>query len=273
LTLALALWNDLESQIDETFEHIDDGSGGRLTKLTDEEVTKKINKIVDEKLLILEKTIKKHYLSGFKLYDSDLKKSKKNENIFEWEITDTDRVTLIPDSYISKADTYELTTGDWTLMTGIWPLALVDGNQSKVDNGLIFGLLDDEYLYFTVNKQHYDPMTFENALWIILFGRGKYKSWGLVQRYFLRNSPDVHKKDDTDRLLNMPYLEPNSATSIFYFNTIGTPTFYGNCGVIGIGKFNEHTDKEITKKINKIVDKKLWFLEQIMSRHYISGFR
>ncbi|CAG8818219.1 15684_t:CDS:2, partial [Dentiscutata erythropus] len=130
-----------------------------------------------------------------------------------------DEATLLPDSYISRTDTNALTTGDWTLMTGIWPcfyfnnsnkdykfipgivdqliiVALVDGNQSKVDNGLLFGVFDDirplnviepfnagipsintytftltervdvnkkEHLYFTVNKQNYHSITFQNG--------------------------------------------------------------------------------------------------------------
>ncbi|RHZ60936.1 hypothetical protein Glove_350g16 [Diversispora epigaea] len=352
----------------------------------------------------------------------------------------TDEATLLPNSYISTTDTNSLTTGDWTLTTGVWPcyifnnsnkdykfipgivdqliiVALVEGNQSSVDNGLLFGIFDDirplnvvepfnagipsvntytftlteridvnnkEHLYFTVNKQNLHSVTFANgsiaarflyspdtylavkyverpqytiydligatggnltyliALWILLFGRGKYKSWGLVHRYILRNSPDAHKKDDTDRLLDIPYYsskekpffgnndnfngenndndndknkkknkkkmvdlesqialstftllptvtqsnqpqqqrycysdqsEPSSATSTFYFNTTGTPTFCGKGGGIGIKKLGEFTDREITKKINKVVDEKFWFLEQTMSRHYLSGFR
>ncbi|RHZ60999.1 hypothetical protein Glove_350g20 [Diversispora epigaea] len=377
----------------------------------------------------------------------------------------TDKATLLPESYISKTDTKSLTSGDWTLTTGTWPcfyfnnsnkdykfipgvvdqliiVALVEGNQTQQDTGLLFGVFDDirplnvvepfnagipsintytfsltervdvnnkEYLYFTVNTQNYHPiaafgnpsiaarflyspdtylsikyvekleytiydiiaasggnLTYAIALWIILFGRGKYKSWGLVQRYILRNSPDVNKKDDSNRLVNIPfysnknvisfggdekdkknnsndknndyngrnynnnntnnnndknngknkdndlenqdnqtpynqqphyYSERSSATSPFYFSTTGSPTDYpksattptfgniddrsnigvgGGSGMIhgGGGRgLNELTDKEITKKINKIVDEKLWFLEQTISRHYLSGFR
>ncbi|RHZ60983.1 hypothetical protein Glove_350g77 [Diversispora epigaea] len=353
-----------------------------------------------------------------------------------------DNATAIPDSYISITDTNSLlTTGDWTLKTGTWPCyifnnsnkdykfipgivdqlivtALVNGNQSQADNGIIFGVFDDlrplnlvepftagipsintytftltekeyvnnkEELYFTVNKQDYHfirvfdtpsiaarflyspdtymvvryterpqytlysvisatggNLTYAIALWIILFGRGKYKSWGLIQRYILRNSPDVHKKDNTNRLLNIPfysnkeknaldngknkennlesqvdqtpysppstittpqqkpdnyYSEPIYANSTLFFTTTETSTIFpknatsatlknisdengdidgeiGRSGInSGIGRLSELTDKEITKKLNKIVDEKLWFLEQTMSRHYLSGFR
>ncbi|CAG8527452.1 2957_t:CDS:2 [Diversispora eburnea] len=240
--------------------------------------------------------------------------------------------------------------------------AYVNGNQSR-DTGIIFGIFDDirpinvvepftaeipsintytftltervdvnnkEYSYFTVNKQNYHPITFQNnsvaarflyspdtylavkyvekpqytiydiisatggnltyaiALWIILFGRGKYKSWGLVQRFILRNSPDNEGLDLESQIelsafsLRRPvpshqpqlqqqqhshHLEPDSATSTFYRKS-ATPITFENIDSMG-----ELTDKEITKKINKIVDEKLWFLEQTISRHYLSGFR
>ncbi|RHZ60939.1 hypothetical protein Glove_350g18 [Diversispora epigaea] len=190
-------------------------------------------------------------------------------------------------------------------------------------------------------------LTFAIALWIMLFGRGKYKSWGLVHRYIFRNSPDVHKKDDTDRLLDLPYYnskeklsldgndndkkndcdknkdndndknndknkneedlesqieisafplrptpshqlqqqqrqrkqrhshysEPYSATSTFYRKSATPVTFENIDGGIDIGGLNELIGKKITMKINKIVDEKLWSLEQTISRHYLSGFR
>jgi len=43
-------------------------------------------------------------------------------------------------------------------------------------------------------------ITYAVAAWVILFGRGKYRSWGLIQRYLLRNSPDATKNDNTNRL-------------------------------------------------------------------------
>ncbi|RHZ60937.1 hypothetical protein Glove_350g17 [Diversispora epigaea] len=72
---------------------------------------------------------------------------------------------------------------------------------------------------------------------------------------------------------HLDHSEPNSAASTFYFNTTGTPTFYGKGGSIGIEEPSELTDKEIIKKINKVVDEKFWFLEQTTSRYYLSGFR
>ncbi|RHZ60997.1 hypothetical protein Glove_350g22 [Diversispora epigaea] len=232
------------------------------------------------------------------------------------ETETTDKATLIPESYISETNTDSLTSGDWTLTTDPWPcfyfnnsnkdykfipgvvdqliiVALVEGNQSPADNGLLFGIFDDirplnvvepfnagipsvntytftltervdvnnkEYLYFTVNTQNYHSMIFANgsiaarflyspdtylsikyveklkytiydiiaasggnltyaiALWIILFGRGKYKSWGLIQRYILRNSPDLNKKggtfysnkDENNDNNNVNYINNNS---------------------------------------------------------------
>ncbi|KAF9168862.1 hypothetical protein BGX21_003503 [Mortierella sp. AD011] len=36
------------------------------------------------------------------------------------------------------------------------------------------------------------------AVWIFLFGNGKYKSWGIMQRYVLRTSPDSKKDRDDE---------------------------------------------------------------------------
>ncbi|KAG0000367.1 hypothetical protein BGZ80_006377 [Entomortierella chlamydospora] len=36
------------------------------------------------------------------------------------------------------------------------------------------------------------------AVWIFLFGNGRYKSWGIMQRYVLRTSPDSKKERDNE---------------------------------------------------------------------------
>ncbi|CAG8527476.1 2958_t:CDS:2 [Diversispora eburnea] len=226
--------------------------------------------------------------------------------------TTTDKATQLPDSYISKTDTNSLTSGDWTLTTGTSPcfyfnnsnkdykfipeivgqliiVVLVDGNQSKAENGLLFGVFDDirprnvvepfnagipsvntytftlterkdqnnkEYLYFTVNTQNYHPMTFAN---------------GSIAARFLY-SPDTY--------LSIKYVEKPRYTIYDIIAASGGNLTYAIALWIILfdensldGRLNELTDKEITKKINKIVDEKLWFLEQTISRHYLSGFR
>ncbi|CAG8550871.1 8704_t:CDS:2 [Diversispora eburnea] len=197
-----------------------------------------------------------------------------------------------------------------------------------------------QYTFYAVISATGGNLTYAIALWIILFGRGKYKSWGFIHRYILRNSPDAHKKDNSNRLLNIPFYSnkekialdndknkgnnlesqvnqtPNPPLSFItssqqqqndyysvskytdsalFFTTNETPTIFsknatserfGNigdendniddeirCSRNGIGRLSEITDREITKKLNKIVDEKLWFLEQTISRHYLSGFR
>ncbi|KAG0314798.1 hypothetical protein BGZ99_007851 [Dissophora globulifera] len=40
------------------------------------------------------------------------------------------------------------------------------------------------------------------AVWIFLFGGGKYKSWGIMQRYILRTSPDSRRGSDEEKPKN-----------------------------------------------------------------------
>ncbi|CAG8517078.1 2184_t:CDS:2 [Diversispora eburnea] len=111
------------------------------------------------------------------------------------------------------------------------------------------------------------------ALWVILFGRGKYKSWGLIQRFILRNSPDVRKKDGTDRDdddgRNKNDLESQIDQTQQQLHHSESNNEYIDDGSEGLAKL---TSEEFTKKINKI-NEKLFTLEQTIRKHYLSGFK
>jgi len=123
----------------------------------------------------------------------------------------------------------------------------------------------------------------------------------LIQRYLLRNSPDARKKDDSNRLLpisseksremesqlnNSP---PTSKTlsssnlesddrpsSIFYFTNSGTPTnprFTTNSLSPNSVITSPYSTKDLNKRIDAKINQKLWFVEQTLSRHYLSGFK
>ncbi|RIA94029.1 hypothetical protein C1645_760951 [Glomus cerebriforme] len=207
-----------------------------------------------------------------------------------------------------------------------------------------FDVNNNSNSYFTVNKQNYVHLSFENknlatrfiyspdtytvlrytekspytpydlisavgglttyalAIWFILFGRGKYRSWGLVQRYLLRNSPDAMKKDDRNRLLPVSYEKSreiknhnnifvsssssktvsstttnpeNDRSSLFYFTTSGTPTQskFNSLSPNSIITSQSSLIKDLNKRIDAKINQKLWFVEQTLNRHYLSGFK
>ncbi|CAI2164178.1 8721_t:CDS:2 [Funneliformis geosporum] len=133
--------------------------------------------------------------------------------------------------------------------------------------------------------------TFTMALW-----RGKYCSWGIVQRYLLHTSPDA-KKRDNNHLLPISYDDTKFMESQMSSNTlVGSP-----CTITGKPisssptpiNGNTHTpslyyfpstgtpalshpisgSKSLSKRIDARINQKLWFVEQTLSRHYLSGFR
>ncbi|GBB92524.1 hypothetical protein RclHR1_02020006 [Rhizophagus clarus] len=305
--------------------------------------------------------------------------------------TNTDVATELPQSYIQKISTVNLTTGDWTNQTGTWPcfifnpgnniffktgvidqiilLGLVNNKVNSGSSGLIFGIFDKErnlssiepfispipsintytftrnerlddnnilHSYFFVNKQNivsidnfqnpnlaakfaYSPdtylvqnytekvpytpydlisavgglTTYALAIWFVLFGRGKYRSWGLIQRYVLRNSPDARKKDnhnsllpytneksrDTDNnstLVGSKNFEDERPSSTFYFSSSGTPTqsrFINSISPNSVITSSYYSTKELNKRIDAKINQKLWFVEQTLNRHYLSGFK
>ncbi|CAG8564228.1 15084_t:CDS:2 [Funneliformis caledonium] len=146
-------------------------------------------------------------------------------------------------------------------------------------------------------------LTLTSVIWFFLFGRGKYRSWGIVQRYLLHTSPNAMRKDDSDLLLPISYKDkdverqmssntlvgsPSTITgkpvssspppisdnihtnSLYYFSATGTPAQHG----FSLPPFHPVSrSKSLNKKIDARINQKLWFVEQTLSRHYLSGFR
>jgi hypothetical protein len=116
----------------------------------------------------------------------------------------------------------------------------------------------------------------------------------LVQRYVLRNSPNARKKDNSNALLptiNEKAHESNNnstlvgsknfddeerPSSAFYFSTSGTPTqtrFTNSISPNSVITSSYHSTKELNKRIDAKINQKLWFVEQTLNRHYLSGFK
>src|SRR5688572_27523230 len=123
--------------------------------------------------------------------------------------------------------------------------------------------------------------------YIVSCRRGKYRSWGLVQRYLLRTSPDAKKMDDSDRLF--PYENPKdiekqmnnntlavsqSSTagrnSSYYFSTTGTPTQQNFFPLPSSSTLTQQSGTDLNKIIDVRINQKLWIIEQTLSRHYLS---
>ncbi|CAG8573225.1 2451_t:CDS:2 [Ambispora gerdemannii] len=127
-------------------------------------------------------------------------------------------------------------------------------------------------------------LTYAIAVWEFLFGRGKYRSWGFVQRFLLRNSPNVKKLPlmKKEELFNEPSSSSpptrpptNKINPEYYVKTTGTPTqslFRINNTPVSVDVPFSGMNDEILRKIDTI-NEKLWFLEQTLSRHYLAGFR
>ncbi|CAI2167687.1 13998_t:CDS:2 [Funneliformis geosporum] len=186
-------------------------------------------------------------------------------------------------------------------------------NSNKIDGG--FGVKNmvarflyapDTYMAVTYTERRpYTPfdlisavgglMTYTLAIWFLMFGRGKYRSWGLVQRYLLHNSPDALKKDEKNRLLPITYkdqkdlesqincgLSPTTGSSspplsvnaytpsLYFFSTNGTPT---QQNFPSSPSNPMASSKSLNKRIDARINLKLWFVEQTLNRHYLSGFR
>ncbi len=112
----------------------------------------------------------------------------------------------------------------------------------------------------------------------------------------LRTSPDAKKKNDSDRLLPIPYENPKdiekqinnntlsvsqSSTagrnsyqpSLYYFSVTGTPTQQNFSPSSSNSTLTTQPEKDLNKIIDTRINQKLWIVEQTLSRHYLSGFR
>jgi hypothetical protein len=185
--------------------------------------------------------------------------------------------------------------------------------SNGVNNGVAtFAYSPDTYIITTYTEQRpFTPyglisavgglITYAIAAWVILFGRGKYRSWGLIQRYLLRNSPDASKNDSKNRLL--PNEKPSVSdiesqnnitlvgtpspgsddksfrpTSAYYFTASGNPNHPNYNSALSpnstiISPSNPNDARELNKLIDAKINQKLWFVEQTLSRHYLAGFR
>ncbi|CAI2188892.1 9342_t:CDS:2, partial [Funneliformis geosporum] len=116
-------------------------------------------------------------------------------------------------------------------------------------------------------------ITYAFGTYWVLFGRGTYRSWGIVQRYLLRNSPDLNQPNGEMAplsLIESQAITPKSAASIFYFGRKGESNYINSPP---INSPFSNSDKELLKKIDSLINNKLWLIEQTLSRHYLSGFR
>ncbi|CAG8641382.1 3523_t:CDS:2 [Funneliformis caledonium] len=124
-------------------------------------------------------------------------------------------------------------------------------------------------------------ITYALGTYWVLFGRGTYRSWGIIQRYLLRNSPDLNQPKgemdssplsliESQSINASSSITPTSAASTFYFGIKGESNYINSPP---INSPISNYDKELLKKIDSLINDKLWLIEQTLSRHYLSGFR
>ncbi|CAG8689817.1 818_t:CDS:2, partial [Ambispora gerdemannii] len=125
-------------------------------------------------------------------------------------------------------------------------------------------------------------LTFVVTSYVILFGSGKYKSWGIVQRYFLRNAPNAKKvprmervrKSTNDSFPSENFLNKNSPPpflnervhSEYYFSE-SRSEIARNAMITGeiVGSPMSEISfsrQEFNERVNALIDEKFWFLEQ-----------
>ncbi|EXX50685.1 uncharacterized protein OCT59_018642 [Rhizophagus irregularis] len=102
-------------------------------------------------------------------------------------------------------------------------------------------------------------ITYALTAWFILFGRGKYRSWGWIQRYLLCTSPNINKNYNRNQKLPIAYEKPSIIESQINNDTLANSS-------------QVQLMKDLNEKIDKI-NQKLRIFEQILSCHYLSGFR
>ncbi|CAG8537629.1 1470_t:CDS:2 [Ambispora leptoticha] len=107
-------------------------------------------------------------------------------------------------------------------------------------------------------------LTYVTGTWIFLFGRGKYKSWGFVQRFLLKNSPNAKKpplmKKEEFNKARLSSSSTHPLDSEYHFRTSASGDIYFSAA-------------EILREVDFRINEKFWFLEQTLSRHYLAGFR
>ncbi|CAB4389426.1 unnamed protein product [Rhizophagus irregularis] len=102
-------------------------------------------------------------------------------------------------------------------------------------------------------------ITYALTAWFILFGRGKHRSWGWIQRFLLCTSPNANKNYNRNQILPIAYEKPSVIESQINYDTLANSS-------------QVQLMKDLNEKIDKI-NQKLWTFEQTLSCHYLSGFR
>ncbi|CAG8686948.1 12273_t:CDS:2, partial [Ambispora leptoticha] len=156
------------------------------------------------------------------------------------------------------------------------------------------------YSYFDLIGAVGGLLTYAFTAWTFLFGRGKYKSWGIIQRYLLRNSPNAEKiplisakdvfKKPANNIASPITLSCNNNTtssnndqgqigkeSTFYFDNPLPNSFSTQPKIDATSSTPTapiYTDEQMfIRRVDARINQKLWFLEQTLSRHYLAGFR
>ncbi|CAG8511447.1 10196_t:CDS:2, partial [Acaulospora morrowiae] len=197
---------------------------------------------------------------------------------------------------LPSINTFTFTRSEKNEINGtILPFFTVNMQNIQIQNGGFGSNLGARFLYSPDTYQvlvyvekrpysYYDLfgavgglLTYSFGIWTFLYGRGKYKPWGIMQQYILKTSPNFQKE-----FYLLPYhqgspllIETSDHVSSSPSSTGAPQNHYTNLDVISLpGDSSCCTgDCELMKKIDARVNEKLCFMEQNLTRHYLSGFQ
>ncbi|KAG9292745.1 hypothetical protein G9A89_008333 [Geosiphon pyriformis] len=133
-------------------------------------------------------------------------------------------------------------------------------------------------------------LTFISAIWLILFGNGKFKSWGIIQQYLLQSSPDAKKnrqKSKSKRADILHDLSPTSAqqnVDVPCFKIDRSPSHsplseLNNNLMLGVDTMshsNERLESTPSPAVQmneiEVLKRKVKLLSQFLSQKYLQGF-
>ncbi|KAG9299162.1 hypothetical protein G9A89_013810 [Geosiphon pyriformis] len=118
-------------------------------------------------------------------------------------------------------------------------------------------------------------LTFTSTIWLVLFGPGKFKSWGIIQKYLLKSSPDAKK----NRMkLESKYGDishnPSSTSSLQNDTFVDIPYFQINRlpSHSPLSKLNNNSMFAVDADEIKNLKRKINWLSQLLSQEYLEDF-
>ncbi|KAG9289089.1 hypothetical protein G9A89_022398 [Geosiphon pyriformis] len=134
-------------------------------------------------------------------------------------------------------------------------------------------------------------LTYISAIWLILFGNGKFKSWGIIQQYLLQSSPDAKKNRQKSKSKCADILHDLSPTlaqqnvNVPCFKIDRSPSHsplseLNNNLMLGVDTMMSHSNErwqstpssKVQMNEIEILKRKVKLLSQFLSQKYLQGF-